>query len=99
MMAVTVAAGSPSGISPPSRSRKSRRPNTAPAYYLGHPARLWITVMRPRRRHTTSHHAMQTITDGGKQTPSRQGGPLTGARAETVCMTPATTPWPVTRVP
>jgi hypothetical protein len=25
------------------------RPNTAPAYYLGHPARLWITVMRPRR--------------------------------------------------
>jgi hypothetical protein len=22
------------------------RPNTAPAYYLGHPARLWITVMR-----------------------------------------------------
>jgi hypothetical protein len=32
-------------------------PNTAPAYYLGHPARLWITVMRPRRRRTTSHHA------------------------------------------
>jgi len=26
------------------------RPNTAPAYYLGHAARLWITVMRPRRR-------------------------------------------------
>lgn len=25
------------------------RPNTAPAYYLGHPARLWITVMRPPR--------------------------------------------------
>ena len=75
------------------------RPNTAPAYYLGHPARLWVTVMRPRRRHTTSHHAMQTITSGGKQTPSRQGGPLTGARAETACTTPATTPWPVTRVP
>ena len=75
------------------------RPNTAPAYYLGHPARLWITVMRPRRRHTTSHHAMQTITGGGKQTPSRQGGPLTGARAETVSVSPATTPWPVTRVP
>ena len=74
------------------------RPNTAPAYYLGHPARLWITVMGPRRRHTTSHHAMQTITGGGKQTPSRQGGPLTGARAETACTTPATTSWPVTRV-
>ena len=25
------------------------RPNTAPAYYLSHPAGLWLTVMRPRR--------------------------------------------------
>ena len=24
------------------------RPSTAPAYYLGHPAHLWLTVMRPR---------------------------------------------------
>ena len=83
---------------PAEPERTGRRPNTAPAYYLGHPARLWITVMRPRRRHTTSHHAMQIITGGGKQTPSRQGGPLTGARAETACTTPATTSWPVTRV-
>jgi len=30
--------------------RTARRPNNAPAYYLGHPARLWITVMRPHRR-------------------------------------------------
>ena len=45
------------------------RPNTAPAYYLGHPARLWITVMRPRRRDTTSRHAMPTVTGGRKQTP------------------------------
>ncbi len=74
------------------------RPNTAPAYYLGHPARLWITIMRPRRRHTTSHHAMRAITGGGKQTPSRQDGPLTGARAETVSVPPAATSWPVTRV-
>src|ERR1700756_6053401 len=27
--------------------RNARRPNTAPAYYLGHPAALWITAMRP----------------------------------------------------
>jgi hypothetical protein len=73
------------------------RPSTAPAYYLGHPARLWITVMRPRRKRTTCHHAMQTITGGGKQTPSRQGD-LTSARAETACTTPAATSWPVTRV-
>ena len=83
---------------PPSQSRVFSRPNTAPAYYLGHPARLWLTVMRPRRRHTTSHHAMQTITGGGKQSPSRQGGPLACARAETVSVTPATTSWPGTRV-
>jgi hypothetical protein len=25
------------------------RPNSAPAYYLGRPARLWITAMSPRR--------------------------------------------------
>jgi hypothetical protein len=73
------------------------RPNTAPAYYLGHPARLWITVMRPRRRRTTSHHAMQTITGGGKQTPSRPGGPLADAGAETACTIPATTSSPVMR--
>ncbi len=32
------------------------RPNTAPACYLGHPARLWITVIRLRHRRTTSGH-------------------------------------------
>jgi hypothetical protein len=74
------------------------RPNTAPAYYLGHPARLWITVMRPRRRRTTSQHPMQTITGSGKQAPSRHGSPLTVARAETACTTPVTTPWPITQV-
>ena len=82
---------------PAEPERTDRRPNTAPAYYLGHPARLWTTVMRTRRRHTTSHHAMQTLTDG-KPSPSRQGGPLADAGAETVSVTPATTSWPVTRV-
>jgi hypothetical protein len=91
-------AGSVTRHFPPSRSRFFSRPNTAPAYYLGHPARLWLTVMRPRRRHTRSPHAMQTSTGGRIQTPSRQGGPVTGARAETACTTPATTSWPVTRV-
>jgi hypothetical protein len=32
--------------------RTARRPNSAPAYYLGHPARLWITVMPSRRTAT-----------------------------------------------
>jgi len=35
------------------------RPNTAPAYYLSHPAGLWLTVMRPRRRPTVSRHLME----------------------------------------
>ena len=34
---------------PAEPERNVRRPNTAPAYYLGRPARLWITAMRPRR--------------------------------------------------
>jgi hypothetical protein len=76
---------------------ETSRPNTAPAYYLGHPARLWLTVMRPRRRHTTPHHATQAITGGGKQTPSRPGGPPAGARTETACPVP-TASRPVTPV-
>ena len=31
-------------------ARTDRRPNTAPAYYLGHPASVWMTALRPRRR-------------------------------------------------
>jgi hypothetical protein len=31
-----------------------RRPNSAPAYYLGRPAGLWIAAMRPRRERTAS---------------------------------------------
>ena len=31
-------------------SGPASRPNSAPAYYLGHPADRWITVMLPRCR-------------------------------------------------
>jgi hypothetical protein len=37
---------------PAASERKDRRPNTALAYCLGHPAAVWITAMRPRRRRT-----------------------------------------------
>jgi hypothetical protein len=43
--------------SPREPGRTVSRPNGAPAYYLGRPARLWITVMRPRRKRTTPNHA------------------------------------------
>src|SRR5215472_1277707 len=42
------------------------RPNTAPAYYLGRRARLWITVMSSQRRRTSYHQEMQTVTAAGK---------------------------------
>lgn len=35
--------------SPAAPEPEISRPNTAPAYNLGHPARLWITVMRPQK--------------------------------------------------
>jgi hypothetical protein len=34
---------------PAEPERSGRGPNGAPAYYLGHPATLWITAMRPHR--------------------------------------------------
>ena len=59
---------------PAEPERRSRRPNTAPAYYLGHPAGLWITVMRPRRRPTASRHLMEAAVSGGN--PTRDSGML-----------------------
>jgi|HubBroStandDraft_4_1064222.scaffolds.fasta_scaffold277799_3 hypothetical protein len=44
---------------PAEPERKVRRPNTAPFYYLGRPAAVWITAMRPRRRPTATGHPMK----------------------------------------
>jgi hypothetical protein len=67
-----------------------RRPNCAPAYYLGRPAHRYITAMR--RRPSASNHPMQAVSGGGEGTPPLGGG-LPGARAETTRVTPATTSW------
>jgi hypothetical protein len=32
---------------PAAPEREARRPNNAPAYYLGRPAAVWISAMRP----------------------------------------------------
>ena len=53
---------------------KGRRPNTAPAYYLGHPAALWISLMRPRRRLAASRNPMEADVSGGN--PTRDSGVL-----------------------
>jgi hypothetical protein len=47
---------------PRSRSDTFPRPNTAPAYYLGRPARVWITALRPRG-HTASQHPTGALED------------------------------------
>ena len=59
---------------PAGAERKVRRPNTAPAYYLGHPAALWITVMRPRRERTASRYLTEAAVSGGD--PTRDSGVL-----------------------
>jgi hypothetical protein len=49
-----------------------RRPATAPAYYLGRPARLWITAMRPPRGRTAPGRPAEARTDPGG-VPRAQG--------------------------
>jgi hypothetical protein len=49
---------------PSEPGQATRRPNTAPAYYLGRPACLWITATSPRRSPTTSAHRTPAITGG-----------------------------------
>ena len=45
--------------------RNGQRPNSAPAYYLGRPAALWITVMHPRRERTAGRYPKQAAIAGG----------------------------------
>lgn len=54
--------------SPRSAAADIPRPSTAPAYYLGRPARLWITAMSPRRRREPLAGAQYRT--GGDQPPN-----------------------------
>jgi hypothetical protein len=56
--------GSHPGDVPAEPERDARRPNTAPAYYLGHPAALWITAMSPRRERTAPARLADAIPGG-----------------------------------
>jgi hypothetical protein len=66
--------GSHSGDVPAEPERDARRPNTAPAYYLGRPAAVWITATRPRRRTTASRDPMAAPIR--RQLPDRTPGVL-----------------------
>jgi len=74
---------------------EARRPNGAPAYYLGRPARLYIAAMRPPRRRAAADHPEQAVTDGGGERPPSGHGLLGRAGAGTDRVTPATTSLPV----
>ncbi len=67
--------------------RAISRPNSAPAYYLGRPARLWITVLSPRSRRTVSAHVLDAVPGGWGHTPSQHNGLPADAGIETACVT------------
>ena len=46
----------------PGQAEREIPPNSARACYLGRPARLWITAMRPRHQRAASHHLIQAVT-------------------------------------
>jgi hypothetical protein len=77
---------------PPRPGVTVRRPNGAPAYYLGRPAHIYLTAMR--RNRTASRHPTQAVTSGGEQTPPPGDGLLPGAGARTARMAPAAAPRP-----
>jgi len=54
--------------------RRDRRPNAAPAYYLGRPAAVWIAAMRPRHRRAASPYLMEAPVSG--DSPTRGSGVL-----------------------
>ena len=49
---------------PAEPERDVPRPNGAPAYYIGRPARLWVTAMRPRHGDAASQHPTDAVTGG-----------------------------------
>jgi hypothetical protein len=74
---------------PPRPGPGHSRPNCAPAYYLGRPASLWISVTSPRRRSNPPRHLADATTGGPKRTPYQHAGIFDGAGSETAGVTPA----------
>lgn len=68
-------------------TRSASRPNGAPAYYLGRPARMWIAGMSPHRGRTVSRSPGDAVTGGRGRTASPRGGQLADAGIGTVRVT------------
>jgi hypothetical protein len=60
---------------PAAPQRESPRPGTAPASYLGRPARLWITAMSPRRRREPLAGARYRTGEDQPSNPARDAQP------------------------
>ena len=84
---LTARTDSPFPHFPAEAERRHRRPNTAPAYYLGHPAALWMTVMRPRRRPAATRYPVETAVSCGN--PTRDSGVLSTADSPVIAQVTA----------
>ena len=79
-------------VLPAGPERIARRPNTAPAYYLGRPAALWMSAMRPRRRPAATRYPMEATVSGGNPTVSGRPGGQSAATASAVASPLRTAP-------
>ena len=86
-------------VFPADRAPGISRSATAPAYYLGHPARVWINAMRsPRARNTSGHRIPALLTGNEAQGMVYRGrlgrlgppGPLNPRPARVPCVPPST---------
>jgi hypothetical protein len=84
--------GSGPRVLPAEPGRRARRPNTAPAYYLGRPAALWMSAMRPRRRPAATRYPMEATVSGGNPTVSGRPGGQSAATASAVASPLRTAP-------
>jgi hypothetical protein len=73
---------------PPRWPAGGSRPNGAPAYYLGRPASLFLSICRPRRKRTVSNHLADAFSGHRRRTPSQDTVPIAAAENETVYATP-----------
>ncbi len=71
------------------------RANCAPAYYLGRPASFWIATTSRRHGRTLPSHWDGAVSAWQGWPPSSASGLIADAGIETVCVTPITTPAPI----
>src|SRR5262245_25218226 len=69
---------------PVEAGRAFPRPNSAPPYYLGRPARLWITAMTPRRRRGASAASTEALACGQGRQHTETGSRSTDDRPQPV---------------